>query len=279
MAIDCSNVPNNVTYDCGNPWGQGCTSDKHFNFASLWNYTENIQKACANDSRLFLPNGGNASPHNASLTQASCAAIAGYDWTYYPAADIWTRLTTWKFPLLQLVASFPRPPLDFWVECFVILHLLGDPLDTMKNLLAKMSSCHDTAKDWRAKCERLLDKPPGEDEDRDWKAMALITDAYGEWNEDEEAKKALHLGLYVYSTHDFRSSNAKHTTGWTTHNVKKTSHQQFAERAAHSRQIGPQNFCPSLLPNFSSSERSGLPFSEPHPRPVRALPATASSST
>ena len=195
MAIDCSNVPTDVTYDCANSWGQGCTSEKQFHFASLWKYTQNIQQACPNDTRLFLPLGGIASPQNASLTQASCAAIAGPGWTYYPGADIWTRLTTWKFPLLQLVASFPRPPLSFWVECFVILHLLGDPVDTVKNLLAKMSSCQIAARDWKVKCEEILERPLGEDEDRNWKALAILTDAYGEWNMDEEAKKAVQRGL------------------------------------------------------------------------------------
>ena len=195
MPIDCSNVPTNVTYDCANPWGQGCTSDKHFHFASLWQYTENIRKACPNDTRLFIPHGGIASPQNASLTQVACDAIAGPDWKYYPAADIWTRLTTWKFPLLQLVASFPRPPLSFWVECFVILHLLADPVDTLKNLLAKMSGCQVTAADWKRECKKLLEELPGEDQDRDWKALALLTDAYGEWNSDTEAKKALQQGL------------------------------------------------------------------------------------
>lgn len=195
MPLDCSKVLTNVTYDCANPWGQGCTSDKHFHFPSLWEYTENIQRACPNDTRLFIPRGGIAFPENASLTQEACAQIAGPGWTYYPAADIWTRLTAWKFPLLQLVAQFPRPPLNFWVECFVIVHLLGDPVDTIKYLLAKMSSCHITAKDWREECERHLEKPPGEDQDRDWKALAIISDAYGEWGADEEATEALKKGL------------------------------------------------------------------------------------
>ena len=195
MAIDCSNVPVNITYDCTNPWGQNCTSDKRFHFPSLWKYTQNIQEACPTDARLFIPNGGIASPRNASLTQASCAAIAGSDWTYYPAADIWTRLTAWKFPLFQLVASFPRPPLSRWVDCFVILHLLGDPIDTIKSLLAKMSSCQGMATHWRLKCGELLEKRAEGDEDGDWKALAILTDAYGEWGEDGQAAEALQNGL------------------------------------------------------------------------------------
>ena len=198
MAIDCSDIPSNLTYDCANPWGQGCTSDERFHFISLWNYTQSIQHACANDTRLFIPHGGIASPQNASLTQASCTAIAGSDWRYYPAADIWTRLTTWKFPLLQLVASFPRPPLDFWVNCFVIVHLLGDPVDTIQNLLAKMSNCKRDARYWRLECGKLLEKRIEDDEDRDWKALALLTDAYGEWDAEGQVKKALQQGLWVH---------------------------------------------------------------------------------
>ena len=198
MALDCNDVPNNLSYNCTNPWGQNCTSNKHFHFASLWEHTQNIQKACANDTRLFIPNGGIASPHNASLTLVACAAIAGLAWTYYPGVDTWTRLTTWKFPLLQLVASFPRPPLSLKVNCFVILHLLGDPIDTIKSLLAKMSSCQRTAEYWRSECENILEKRVENDEDRDWKALALLTDAYGEWGEDEQAKLTLQEGLWVH---------------------------------------------------------------------------------
>lgn len=196
MAIDCSNVPTTLPHDCANPWGQNCTSNTHFYFPNLWKHTQKIQQACATDHRLFIPSGAIASPQNASLTQASCAAIAGWDWTYYAAADIWTRLTTWKFPLLQLVASFPRPPLSFWVECFVIVHLLGDPIDTIKSLLAKMSSCQGAAKYWRATCEKILEKRV-DDEDRDWKALALLTDAYGEWGEEGRARVALEQGMWV----------------------------------------------------------------------------------
>lgn len=195
MAFDCKDVPANLTYSCESPWGQNCESNAHFQFTTLWKYTQSIQNACATDSRLFIPPGGIASPQNASLTQASCTAIAGSDWKYYPAADIWTRLTTWKFPLLQLVASFPRPPLSLWVDCFVIIHLLGDPIDTIKNLLVKMSTCQRGAEYWRGECEKYLERPEENDKDRNWKALAFITDAYGEWDADEQAMQALQQGL------------------------------------------------------------------------------------
>ncbi|KAK0508450.1 hypothetical protein JMJ35_008726 [Cladonia borealis] len=201
MPLDCSNVPSNMSYSCTNPWGQHCTDAEHFDFNSLWRYTLSIQEACANDDRLFNDRGASATPDNAALTQAACVAIAESQWSRYPAADIWTRLTTWKFPLLQLVASFPRPPLGLRVEFFVIVHVLGDPIDTIKCLLLKLSNCQGSADYW-------IDyhpKPRGtstEDEDpeklRDWKALVLLTDTYGEWGEENRAADALHDALSCF---------------------------------------------------------------------------------
>ena len=202
MAIDCDDVLSNITYSCANPWGQNCTSQDGFQLAKVWNYTRNIQAACASDDRLYLADNGFASPQNASLTQAACVAIVGLGMAYYSSPNIWGRLTSWKFPLLQLVASFPRPPLSFTVECFAILHLLGDPIDTIRNLLYKLSNCQDIARFWQKECKLLLQIREDTDherdlKDRDWKALALVTDAYGEWNETDSARWILHNALYA----------------------------------------------------------------------------------
>lgn len=137
--MDCSEVPTNVTYDCAHPWGDGCTSKKGFDFTSLWQYTLRIQGACPTNPRLFLTEGKDATASNCALTQSACAHIAREKWTEYPKVNIWTRMTTWKFPLLQLMFLFPRPPLNNWVQAFVIFHLLGDPIDTIQNLIFKLS--------------------------------------------------------------------------------------------------------------------------------------------
>ncbi|KAL8671115.1 MAG: hypothetical protein Q9168_004384 [Polycauliona sp. 1 TL-2023] len=107
-----------------------------------------------------------------------------------------------KFPLLQLVASFPRPPLSFKVETLVILHLLGDPIDTTRNLLRKLAACQQMAKFWRSECDVMLEAPTEEDKDhrfdlkdRNWKALTLVTDAYGEWQETDHATDVLHSAL------------------------------------------------------------------------------------
>ena len=174
-----------------------CTGKAGFRFTTLWNYTKSIQAACANDTRLFLADKTFASARNASLTQEACVTFAGSGWTPYPPPDIWNRLTTWKFPLLQLVASFPRPPLSRSVECLVILHLLGDPIDAIENLLAKLSTCQFMADSWKKECDVLL-KPRDRndtDKDRDWKALAIVTDAYAEWSESDAAENCLRSAL------------------------------------------------------------------------------------
>ena len=197
MAGDCADIPLAASYDCAIPWGFNCISKAGFQFTNLWNYTQKIQAACANDSRLLLADKAFATADNASLTQKACTSIAGSDWTRYTTPDIWNRLTTWKFPLLQLIASFPRPPLNITVELFVILHLLGDPVDTMENLLSKMSTCDLIANHWKRVCNRHPEPQleSGIDKDRSWKALAIITDAYGEWGESGSAKNALHNAL------------------------------------------------------------------------------------
>ena len=198
MAIDCNEVLSTLAYNCTYPWGQGCTNSKGFDFVSLWEITQNIQKACANDARLFIDaKGSTVTGQNAALTQESCSAIAGPEWNYYPGFDILQRLGTWKMPLLQLVASFPRPPLGFWIQCFVIIHLLGDPVDTIKNLLLKLSECQHFADYWRGEYPALFGKSIEEGGDRDWKSLTLVTDAYAEWGEEERARAALHEALYV----------------------------------------------------------------------------------
>lgn len=188
--LDCQQVPSNVVYDCSNPWPT-CKSSKHFDFASLWNYTNLVHQACPTDSRLYRPiQNLLPSVNGLSLTQDACIAATGGGWTNYPRSDVWTRLTTWKFPLVQLALLFPRPPLSGAIEAFVIFHLLGDPIDTIANLLGKLSKCQQWARHWHKA------RFPGiEEGEKDWRALTLITDAYAEWEQDERVENVLHEAL------------------------------------------------------------------------------------
>lgn len=189
---DCQHIPLSVVYDCSNPVPD-CTSTKRLDFVTLWNYTNVIYRACETDPRLFRPiEDVVPSERSISLTLDACVSATGGGWTSYPRSDIWTRLTTWKFPLLQLVFTFPRPPLSAAIETFVIFHLLGDPIDTIANLLGKLSTCQYWAKHWQE-----ADFQKAEERKRHWRALTLITDAYAEWEADEELKSVLQEALWV----------------------------------------------------------------------------------
>ena len=182
--VDCP-LNANTSYSCNSPY-PNCTNPHGFQFSSLWTISQNIYNACTSDWRLF----DNQSP---ALSQAGCEQIVGSDdWTRYPGADIWARLTTWKFPLLQLVAIFPRPPLSFSSELFVILHLMGDPIGTIKDLLLKMASCQDRAARWVDLLQTdLKELIPEERQNRYprrvqiWKAFGTIVDSYDEWGQEK----------------------------------------------------------------------------------------------
>ena len=162
-----------------------------FDFARLWDTAKAIYEACPNDTRLSVLAKEPSAPEYLSLTYEACTEIAGPHYNLYGGFTIWSRLTTWKFPLLQLVAAFPRPSLTTKTELFVIAHLLGDPIDTLTNLLLKLSDCQEAALRWQESSQRMpsiadRDEEGGNDnhvsqKDRLWKALALITDAYSEW--------------------------------------------------------------------------------------------------
>ena len=48
-----------------------------------------------------------------------------------------------------MVASFPRPSLGRGIGFFVIVHVLGDPTNTIQCLLLKLSMCQRSADYWR----------------------------------------------------------------------------------------------------------------------------------
>ena len=110
---------------------------------------------------------------------------------YCSGQDIWTRLTTWKFPLAQLAFLFPRPPLTFWTETLVMFHLLGDPIDTLRNLLVTLSDCQKSAELWKGSLNE------SEEWRQEWKSLTLITAAFSEFERDEQVRHILRHALSV----------------------------------------------------------------------------------
>jgi hypothetical protein len=147
LRLNCLQVTFNCTQlvpPCYNPDG--------FDFPTLWNITQRYFEQCPRGPWIFVPHGQTSvSVQEVSLTLAAAAAIVATakPWTVYRASDIWFRLTTWKFPLWQLVANSPRPPLGWSVECFSVVRLLGNPTGSIAGLLSKLHDCQLRADYWR----------------------------------------------------------------------------------------------------------------------------------
>src|SRR2546421_3214026 len=114
--VECSTAVFNCTDQTPN-----CRNAKGFNIPTLWSITLNYSAKCPDGPWLFKQPGP-ISGDVPSLTNDACKAIAGPGWTMYAKSDIWYRVTTWKFPLFQLIALSPRPPLSFIVEAFTLVH-------------------------------------------------------------------------------------------------------------------------------------------------------------
>jgi hypothetical protein len=102
------------------------------------------------------------------------------DWTAYESEDILTRLMVWKAPLFQLLFQFPRPPLGLVIEAFSMVHLMGDPIDTLGGLLYTLFLCRRRAQLLRKR--RDLKRTH-------WKALALIMMSYDECGVPQEAAR------------------------------------------------------------------------------------------
>lgn len=182
------------TFDCSSSIPT-CHNSAGFDFPTLWNITHQYWQQCHNGTWLHKQSGlfGDIPESEASLTNGICELIAGADWKRYTDADIWYRLTTWKFPLFQLISISPRPPLGFWEEAFSIVHLLGDPIGSSTDLIRKIDSCQKRAGFWklelnRAELELILQDPEGSHkhyQQRLWKALALISVSYDECGSDK----------------------------------------------------------------------------------------------
>ena len=76
-------------------------------------------------------------PENITLNLAGCNALCGAEQTWY--FDIGPRLTVWLIPVLLLLANVEPSPVDKY-NFLAILHLLGDPIDSIWSLLHKLDA-------------------------------------------------------------------------------------------------------------------------------------------
>jgi hypothetical protein len=197
------------TFNCESPT-PNCWNSARFDFPTLWNITQQYWEQCPGGPWLFQKAGsvGETTLNKAALTNSICEHIAGASWEKYSNADIWYRLTTWKFPLFQLISNSPRPPLGFWEETFTIIHLLGDPIGSSTDLVRKLDSCQSRAGYWKYELEGNRLKPTLQNcegprqlyKQRLWKALALIIVSYDEWGLEKgtSAEEFLTAELFVF---------------------------------------------------------------------------------
>ena len=114
-------------------------------------------------------------------------------WLHATTFSIWTRIVTWKLPLFQLVAQLPRPPLGAGVETAVLVHLLGDPIDSMVSMLLTLSMCDTRAKQAKKICLASGVRPSHSEYHRTWKSLAIMMVSYDEcglpWKADGICKE------------------------------------------------------------------------------------------
>jgi hypothetical protein len=101
----------------------------------------------ANDTSFYRDDGGtiHSTPERPILTLEKCNTICGADFGWY--VDIGPRLSTWLIPIFLLLCNMEVSPLDKR-RYLMILHLLGDPIDSLWSLLSKLeawSRCYHLA--------------------------------------------------------------------------------------------------------------------------------------
>jgi hypothetical protein len=82
--------------------------------------------------------------------------------------------------LFQLISQFQRPPLGPWAQAFTVVHLFGNPIDTIASLLYTLALCQSRARKFK---EGGLN--------RRWKLATLIMISYDECGNDEAARQQL----------------------------------------------------------------------------------------
>jgi hypothetical protein len=170
-------ICNTVAMNCSLDTIRNCTQG--FEFAGLYNVYMHLNDTCATGSDIFFRRTG-------ILNNAACERISGISgnlwtgWTAYPISDIWNRIVVWKLPLLQLLSQFPRPPLGPSVETGVMLHLLGDPIDSVSSIFLTLAACCERAEEAKQLCRQNGTDDDHPDFQRRWKGLAIIMVSYDE---------------------------------------------------------------------------------------------------
>ncbi|KAH6980658.1 hypothetical protein BKA56DRAFT_731754 [Ilyonectria sp. MPI-CAGE-AT-0026] len=114
----------------------------HFSATALIDLIGNLSETCPHD----LVDGIGVKETVANeIFQGENSFFANFlgRWSPYAVAVIFSRLIDFKLPLLQLISELPRPQLftGWWTQAFAVLHLIGDPIDSLSSYLFTLATC------------------------------------------------------------------------------------------------------------------------------------------
>jgi hypothetical protein len=110
------------------------------------------------DEVFYRDDAGQPMSHedNLTLTLPGCEMLCGPNQVWYQ--DIGPRLSIWLIPILLLLSNVELSPLDK-KRFLAILHLLGDPIDSIWSLVYKIDSwdgCYHLAERYGGTCDRCI---------------------------------------------------------------------------------------------------------------------------
>ncbi|KAG4430314.1 hypothetical protein IFR05_014204 [Cadophora sp. M221] len=77
-----------------------------------------------------------------SITNEFCNSQCGEKFSWYPNNEIASRLVVWLIPVLVLMGNLHMPSLSAKYKLFSLLHMLGDPVDTLLSLQHTLAIRH-----------------------------------------------------------------------------------------------------------------------------------------
>ncbi|KAK0637456.1 hypothetical protein B0T17DRAFT_614045 [Bombardia bombarda] len=167
-----------------------------FSFVPLYEF---LQEALQNTTDPYTSPYFRVEGNWISITNDVCLQITNSthdSWTIYDNAGIWNRIVTWKLPLVTLLFQFARPPFAWrlWTNTnvFILLHLVGDPLNTITSLLTTLSACQRRVKTIQARITHIhhdlqqtnpsLAQRIHQTQPTLTKTFSLLSISYSEWN-------------------------------------------------------------------------------------------------
>ena len=81
-----------------------------------------------------------------ALTFKGCVDAVDRSTTPYSRQGVYDRAVLWRVPLLALWLTATLPPFDIHTQIFTLLHLVGDPIDSIWSLLYRLDLAKRTVR-------------------------------------------------------------------------------------------------------------------------------------